>query len=138
MKRIATVSNERGVNLPEKERVVRLNVMRSLGAELQELSKKYRTSQKSFLTRLRGQDNVGKEFFGNSGDESAGLSLDEALDRGLSEQEMAELATMNQNASAREREIIHIAQSINELASFFNELSVLVLEQVDIHIIIYI
>jgi syntaxin 16 len=42
---------------------------------------------------------------------------------------MAQLQQMNANATEREREIIAIAQSINELAALFNELSVLVIEQ---------
>merc|ERR1719361_2583867 len=36
---------------------------------------------------------------------------------------------MEQNASEREKEIIKVAQSINDLATIFRELSVLVIEQ---------
>ncbi len=77
------MANERGANLPERERLVRLNVMRGLGADLIELSKKFKNSQKSFLKRLRGQDEVGKEFFSTDSDsKDAAMTLDEALDRG--------------------------------------------------------
>lgn len=127
VKRVATVANERGTSLPEKERLVRLNVMRALGADLQELSKKYKKSRKTFLGRVKGQEEVGKEFF--SDDSKTGPSLDEALDRGLSEEEIQQLTLMNENATVREREIINIATSINDLANLFNELSVLVVEQ---------
>jgi syntaxin 16 len=127
VKRIATVSNERGTTLPERERRVRLNVMRSLGAELQDLSQKFRRSRKTFMKRLRGQDEVGREFFQDSSNST--VSLDEALDRGLSQEELQQLEEMNQNASAREQEIINIATSINDLANLFNELNVLVVEQ---------
>lgn len=54
LKRIATVGNAQGTNLPTKERVVRLNVMRSLASEIQTLSKSFRRQQKEFvLSRQR-------------------------------------------------------------------------------------
>lgn len=42
---------------------------------------------------------------------------------------MAALEEMEQRADEREKEIIHLAQSVNELATLFNELSLLVVEQ---------
>lgn len=129
IKRVATVANDRGGALPERERMVRLNVMRSLGAELEVLSKKFRGTQKQYLMRMRGQEEVGKQFFDESANQAITAFSSDDLDRGLSEQEMAALEEMNENATQREQEIIQIAKSINELASLFNELSVLVVEQ---------
>jgi len=129
LKRIAFVGNENGVNLPQQERVVRLNVMRNIGVELQSLSQSFRKTQKDYITRLRGQEEVGSDFFKDDSESKQPLSLDEALERGLTEQQMLQLKNIERQASEREREIIHIAQSINDLATIFRELSVLVIEQ---------
>lgn len=127
VKRIAVVGNARGTNLPQQERVVRLNVMRNLATEMQKLSKTFRHSQKDFLNRLRGQEEVGKEFF-DDGDHK-NISLEDAADRGLSEEEMEQLQMYEESADVRYKEIIRVAQSINELATLFRELNVLVIEQ---------
>lgn len=128
LKRIATIGNAKGTNLPQQERVVRLNVMRNLGAELHTLSQVFRKSQKTFLGRLRGQDEIGNDVF--KGDDSKNpITMDEALDRGLTDAQMQVLREQERQADDRQKEIIHIAQSINELAQIFRELSVLVIEQ---------
>lgn len=129
LKRIATVGNAKGTNLPQQERVVRLNVMRSLATELQGLSKHFRHCQKDFLIRLKGQEEIGNEFFVDDSESKQPLSFEDALDRGLTPQQTQQLEEMNRTASEREQEIIKIAQSINDLATIFRELSVLVIEQ---------
>jgi len=130
LKRIATIGNPAGGSLPQQERTVRLNVMRALATELQSLSKGFRMAQKDFLLRLRGQEEMGQEFFaGEDGDSKKPLSFDEALERGFTEAELAQLQEVEQTATEREKEIIRIAQSINDLAAIFKELSVLVIEQ---------
>lgn len=126
VKRIATVGNARGTNLPQQERTVRLNVMRNLATQMQSLSKQFRHAQKEFLMRLRGQEEVGREFFD---DDMKGVSREDALDRGLSEEEMQALQMYEESADMRHQEIIRIATSINELATLFRELNVLVIEQ---------
>jgi len=129
LKRIATIGNARGTNLPQQERTVRLNVMRNLGSELHDLSLKFRKAQKDFMVRLKGQEEVGGEYFKDDKESKEALSLEEAVERGLTPGQMAQLQETERNASEREKEIIHIAQSINDLASLFRELSVLVIEQ---------
>jgi len=109
---------------------VRLNVMRSLATELQTHSKTFRTAQKDFLKQLREQETSGGTFgFGDDGDSKAVLGDEDALDRGFSAEQEQALEHMNERASEREKEIIKVAQSINELAQLFKELNVLVLEQ---------
>jgi len=129
LKRIASIGNDKGTNLPQQERVVRLNVMRNIGVELQNLSQSFRKTQKDYITRLRGQEETGSDFFKDDAESKQPLSLDEALERGLTQQQIQQLDVIERQASEREREIIHIAQSINDLATIFRELSVLVIEQ---------
>lgn len=47
----------------------------------------------------------------------------------MSANEMAQLQEFEQNADERHQEIVKIAQSINDLATLFRELNVLVIEQ---------
>eukprot|EP01006_Ploeotia_vitrea_P018520 TRINITY_DN50030_c0_g1_i1.p1 TRINITY_DN50030_c0_g1~~TRINITY_DN50030_c0_g1_i1.p1 ORF type:complete len:318 (-),score=153.17 TRINITY_DN50030_c0_g1_i1:52-981(-) len=128
LKRIATVGNARGTNLPRKERMVRLNVMRAAAAEIQSLSKAFRHQQKDFLVRLKGQEEIGGHYFQD--DESKeSLGFVDSLDGPMTKEQELKLQQIESHASAREQEIIRIAQSINELANIFKDLSVLVLEQ---------
>lgn len=129
LKRIATVGNAQGTNLPAQERVVRLNVMRSLAADMQALSKKFRAQQREFVMSLKSQEEVGDNFGLGDDESKEPLSFSEALDRGFTRENMQQLEEIEQTATEREREIIKIAQSINELANLFRELQVLVIEQ---------
>jgi syntaxin 16 len=124
LKRIATIGNDRGVSLPAEERSVRLNVMRHLGFQLQGFSKEFRKTQKDFIQKLQRHENGANEFFvdeGGDGDEDAGV--------GMSASEVAQLEEFKQSAEERHQEIVKIATSINDLATLFRELSVLVIEQ---------
>ncbi len=107
LKRIATVGNAKGTNLPLQERQVRLNVMRGFAVDLQELSKQFRAQQKDFVLRtcaaccalirltdfgcgvwydtvyaigLKGRDEIGSNIFGAEEKDSA-PALTEILDR---------------------------------------------------------
>eukprot|EP00457_Paulinella_chromatophora_P008131 gb/GEZN01008158.1/.p1 GENE.gb/GEZN01008158.1/~~gb/GEZN01008158.1/.p1 ORF type:complete len:338 (-),score=56.99 gb/GEZN01008158.1/:365-1378(-) len=127
LKRIAVVGNAPGTRLPKEEQMVRLNVMRNFASSLRGLSKDFRNSQKDYLHRLRGQENFSAEFF--QSDSQGSMSLDEAIDRGLTAGQVQHLAQIEKKATDREKEILHIATSINDLAQIFKELNVLVVEQ---------
>jgi len=128
VKKIALVGNNG--KLSQQERSVRINVMRSLATELQLHSKNFRTAQKVFLKNLRDQEEASGNFgFDDGGDSKAVLNDEDALDRGFSREQEQALEHLNEKASEREKEIIKVAQSINELAQLFKELNVLVIEQ---------
>ena len=80
---------------------------------------------------LREQESSGSSFSfgGDDTDSKAVLADEDALDRGFSHEQEQALEEMNERASEREKEIIKVAQSINELAQLFKELNVLVIEQ---------
>mmetsp|Transcript_971 Transcript_971/g.1277 ORF Transcript_971/g.1277 Transcript_971/m.1277 type:complete len:322 (-) Transcript_971:210-1175(-) len=126
LKRIATAGNDSGAPLSQQEKMVRLNVMRNLANHLTTLSKEFRHKQKDFLMRVKGQEGIGNEFFDDAKDQ---VSFEDRLDRGLTAEEQEQLQLQHQNADQRHQEIIKIAQSINELATLFRELNVLVIEQ---------
>lgn len=129
LKRIATIGDIR--HLTPQERTTRLNVMRSIGNELKELSKKFQNSQKQFLHSRAQQENLGKDmgFVVDNKDSSKQMTLDEALDNGLTAEQLQQMNDLADRADTRYSEIVKIAQSINELASLFKELNVLVIEQ---------
>lgn len=124
LKRIATIGTSDGSELPYQERVVRLNVMRSLASSVQGLSREFRQTQKSFLEQLNRQSGMASSYIPD--DETTPISLDGLAFTGEQETKMKE---MNMRVQEREKEIIQIAQSINELAEIFKELSILVIEQ---------
>ncbi|MES1909453.1 MAG: hypothetical protein MHM6MM_002186 [Cercozoa sp. M6MM] len=133
LKRIAFIGNDsaHGSDLSNDERQVRLNVMRSLGARLQDLSRQYRQEQQRHMRSLQSQEDEQNALFGDTeldDDVRRILSL-ENVDRGLTEEQMNELDMAEERASRFEREVIHVARSVSELAVVFRELSVLVLEQ---------
>lgn len=58
-----------------QERAVRLNVMRAVGARVQDSTRQFRAMQKEFLSRLKGQEQTGNEFFASDREEP--ITLDE-------------------------------------------------------------
>jgi len=131
IKRIA-FSGDSGASLSQQEKAIRLNVMRGHAAELNALSRQFRQAQKRFLHQRKDQEQLGSGLVDEIGllsEHKGPISLEEALERGMSEEQQQQLAEIEAQAGEREKEIIHIAQSINELSSMFKELSVLVIEQ---------
>ena len=130
LKKIALRGNEEGKELPYQERVVRLNVMKSRATQVQELTTQFRRAQRDYLKALKRKEESGNKHFA---DDSISGTITANLDRieqGFTADQIQQLDEAEQNASERQREIIAIAKSVNELAQLFNELSVLVVEQV--------
>jgi len=123
LKKIATVGNENG-NLAYDERVLRVNVMRAKASRSQNLSKLFREHQTRFLNSLQ-KTNKGDQYFD---DEPLKITLDD-VSAGFSAEQMAQIHRNAQDADQREKEIIGIAKSVNDLAQLFNELNVLVVQQ---------
>ena len=121
---VKTIASIDIYNITQQEKTIRLNVMRGIGVELQTLSKRFRTAQKDYMDKLRSQQAINNEFFNDKS------NLNNALDRGLNQNEVQQLEEeLDKTVNEREKEIIRIAQSINELSTVFKELSVLVIEQ---------
>ncbi|XXQ33253.1 t-SNARE coiled-coil homology domain-containing protein [Plasmodiophora brassicae] len=128
LKKIASVGNTSANALSQEERTTRFNVMRSLGTKLSNQSKQFRQMQKDFLMRLQRRNATANKFFDDE-DDSKRRSFEEGLDTGFTESQLMQLEEAKQSMDEREREIARIAQSINDLAMVFRELSVLVVEQ---------
>jgi len=124
LKKIATVGNESG-NLPYEERAVRINVMKAKAFRAQQLQKTLREAQSSFITSLQSGGTEDQYFDDDDGPQ---ITLDD-VSRGFSAEQMATLERRAQDADQREKEILNIAKSVNDLAQIFNELNVLVVQQ---------
>eukprot|EP00467_Chlorarachnion_reptans_P003328 CAMPEP_0114500554 /NCGR_PEP_ID=MMETSP0109-20121206/8025_1 /TAXON_ID=29199 /ORGANISM="Chlorarachnion reptans, Strain CCCM449" /LENGTH=303 /DNA_ID=CAMNT_0001678221 /DNA_START=57 /DNA_END=968 /DNA_ORIENTATION=+ len=122
LKRIATIGNpEAGAKLPMQERVVRLNVMRSLAKRIQASSKSFKNKQKQFMMRKKNQENAGNEFF----DAEAGDEVDSML----TDEQQLEMIELDRRADQRQKDIDKIVESVRELNQIFREMSILVVEQ---------
>lgn len=99
--------------------------MRALAAEQQQLNQQLRQSQKEFARKLQSSSSVTDDSNTNSL-----ADIVEAADQDkLSQQQQQALATADRAFSERERELLRLAQSVNELSQLFRELNVLVIEQ---------
>lgn len=117
LKRIATIGST--MQLSPQECTTRLNVMRSIASTLKDNSKIFQKSQKQFLHSRTAQENVGKEMGFIIDSNNRPMSLDAALDQGLTEQQLEQMNELVERSDNRYGEIVKIAQSINELASLF-------------------
>uniref|UniRef100_A0A7S0GYM2 t-SNARE coiled-coil homology domain-containing protein n=1 Tax=Amorphochlora amoebiformis TaxID=1561963 RepID=A0A7S0GYM2_9EUKA len=118
LKRIATIGTGGG-NLPYQERVVRLNVMRSLARKIQSASKGFKNKQKAFMMRKQRQDG----YF-----EGEGMD-DEEIGEQLNDEQMEQMMQLDKRADQRQKDIERIVESIRELNQIFRDMSILVVEQ---------
>lgn len=120
VKLISSVGNDG--TLSSQERTTRLNVMRNLATDLQQASRQFRDCQTVYFRSMAAQEQVGKQFaLSDEADANNGrsVSLADAMDRGFTPHEIQELQLMERQANDREKEILRIAKSVNDLAVLF-------------------
>lgn len=115
------------------ERKVRSNLQKSIAKRLQGLSGAFRQSQKEYLARISAQktgENIqGLDFLSTNGSKNSSNSdyMNESND--FTSVQLMELEDTEALVHERDEEITRIAQSIEELATIFKELAVLVIDQ---------
>jgi syntaxin 16 len=123
LKRILATGSKPG-NTDER---VRRNIQRSLAIRLQELSGAFRQAQRSYLAKLQKKKKETEgEGFGGSND---GGVASEDIDQGFNEYQQEMIRTNFDYIDQRDKEIMEIANSIEDLAIVFKELAVLVIDQ---------
>ncbi|KAG0174745.1 hypothetical protein DFQ30_002938 [Apophysomyces sp. BC1015] len=109
------------------------NVQTSLATKLQEVSTSFRKLQSSYLqSKFNGQENRKADILGlesSLSNEAAELLLDEDVQVGFTESQLAVLQSNEAVVDQREREITQIAKSIHQLAEIFRDLQTLVIDQ---------
>ena len=114
----------------EETRVVK-NVQTKLATEAHRLSVVFRKTQKEYLQRLQQQEGRGPggagvdDIFANAG---ARLEHDD-VDPGFSAQQMRRVDRVEAHSYERDREVVHILSSVNDLAGVMKDLSVLIIDQ---------
>lgn len=127
MQQVAIKGNE-NKTAGYEDRTVRFNVMRSRATKIQELTKLFREAQRNYLQNMKEKEQRGKSYIDNESIEATLPNLANIAD-GFDSEQLARLEQIEQNASDRTQEILNIAKSVHELATLFQELSVLVVEQ---------
>ncbi|URE49464.1 Syntaxin [Musa troglodytarum] len=116
---------------PSEDSNVRKNVQRSLATDLQNLSMEFRKKQSSYLKHLQqqqeGQDGVDLEM--NHNGIRHEIEEDDFRDVGFNDIQMSALKKSEALTREREREIVQVVESVNELAQIMKDLSVLVIDQ---------
>jgi len=112
-----------GDGIKKQEESIKKNVQSSLASQLQELSVVFRKNQKDYLQR-KGRQQQNRMFSiedGTDQDEDFSVSFTDAQQKALS--------SADETVTQRVRDIQQIAKSIKELATIFNDLAFLVIEQ---------
>jgi syntaxin 16 len=118
-----TKSIGKGHQPTNEEKQLQANIQSELARELQDLTINFRQAQKNYLSALRSrQKKIGQ--FSTLPD----LEL-ENLDTGFTAEQMQRFKDKDDQISQREKDVIQIAKSIQELAEIFNDLNMLVIDQ---------
>ncbi|KAF0745779.1 hypothetical protein Ae201684P_011563 [Aphanomyces euteiches] len=105
------------------DRQIRMNIQRSLASKLQEMSSRFRRTQREFMNTLKDQQHKFDPFY-----------LEDGLDRkssrtGDAAYQLAMLSDESYSIQAREKEIQRIAKSIVDLSIVFKEVANMVIDQ---------
>eukprot|EP00250_Pteridium_aquilinum_P019258 c24367_g1_i3 orf=784-1653(-) len=113
---------------------LRKNVQRSLATNLQSLSMEFRKQQNGYLERLRQQQDVpiGADLGIEVKDHSS-ITINGDDDLSFDRQQMSRVKKVENQTAEREREVLQIVESVNDLAQIMKDLSVLVIDQVFQH-----
>lgn len=129
LQRVGTATRRAG----GEEAVVGSNVQRSLAKKLQELSVEFRQMQRKYLSDVQAQKSGGLEGreakFGLMDDEGGNGGGGADNDFGFTMQQQAVVDDLQEAVQSRDKEIVGIAKSIEELGTIFKELAVLVIDQ---------
>eukprot|EP00871_Galdieria_phlegrea_P001135 jgi/Galph1/2021/GphlegSOOS_G686.1 len=109
------------------ERILRNNAQKYFASKIQELSLSFRKNQKEYLRKLQGQNALLEE---TNEEDPLSFSLDlEEFDPGFNEQQLMLMESSERLAEERQREIMKIAASINDLATIVKDIASLVIDQ---------
>jgi syntaxin 16 len=112
------------------EKTVRKNMQMSMAKRLQGLTTSFRSTQKEYLIRMQNQkQGGGSQAFDFLTDSPAKKMNRDDMDTGFTTAQMQVLDNTDELVNQRDEEITRIAQSIEELASIFKELAVLIIDQ---------
>jgi len=118
-----------GATLTAEEKQMRANIQSTLATQLQELSIGFRKTQKTYLEGLRNMQRKGRGSTSSSFLDLDSTTIDQVEEMGFTPEQLKQVNSMSNVISQRERDIIQIAKSINELSDIFKDLALLVVDQ---------
>eukprot|EP00555_Chaetoceros_dichaeta_P009736 CAMPEP_0198253478 /NCGR_PEP_ID=MMETSP1447-20131203/3887_1 /TAXON_ID=420782 /ORGANISM="Chaetoceros dichaeta, Strain CCMP1751" /LENGTH=296 /DNA_ID=CAMNT_0043939157 /DNA_START=18 /DNA_END=909 /DNA_ORIENTATION=- len=122
LKRVGAATRRSG----GEEATIGANVQRSLAKKLQELSVEFRQKQRKYLSDVQAQKSGALA----ETESKFGIDLNETeREYGFNETQLAVVEDLGSAVQSRDKEIVQIAKSIEELSSIFKELAVLVIDQ---------
>lgn len=111
-------------NASQAELQILQNLQRSHAAKLNELSGRFRQSQKKYMAKLQGRRRGDTlSLFGESSTPNT------EVDTGFTGAQLEMVDNLEAETNARTQEILAIAKSVEDLATIFKELAVLVIDQ---------
>ncbi|XP_052818635.1 syntaxin-16-like [Mya arenaria] len=124
-----TARSRRGT---QEELKLSQNLVMSLVRSVQEMSNNFRTSQSSYLKKMRSREERSQFFDTNIGPDSGLLPEDDmyaSYDMGFSEEQAQLVEDNTASIQQRDKEIAHIVRSIQDLNDIFKDLSQMVVDQ---------
>jgi syntaxin 16 len=107
--------------------LIKLNTQRALAMELTDLSNTFKATQTQYMARLETRedrvDRFDAAWMPDDGDDNTWL------DPGMTNTQLGVLSQRNIEVQRRGREIAKIAETVNEIATIFKELAVLIIDQ---------
>ncbi|KAI9504709.1 Integral membrane protein SED5 [Coemansia spiralis] len=110
-----------------QEQVVGKNIQSSLASKLQELSSAFRKSQSIYLHKMSLRKDVNTDVFALDAENERAASR--KFDMTLTDEQLQTMETNEAVIAEREGEIAKIHESIVELASIFNQMQEMVIDQ---------
>jgi len=127
--KVNTIGKDADLN--DEEKKMRMNLQSSFASFLQDISKKFRKSQTKYLERMTDKkQRLGKSSLlaALSGDVEE-PKKDDFVDPGFDEDQQAMVAMTAVRVDQRDEELRKIAESIHELTTIMEDISLLVIEQ---------
>ncbi|KAK5577918.1 hypothetical protein RB653_002866 [Dictyostelium firmibasis] len=127
----------KGTILTQEDLKMKKNIQQSKSSKLQALSVLFRQKQRSYLTALQKRSNSFADLYTKGGVDSSHLNDDgdDDSDDGMKEifdftDEQKQIVDLMENEiTARDKEIRNIIRSINDLSQLFQDISLLVIQQ---------
>ncbi|KAH3770010.1 syntaxin-16-like [Dreissena polymorpha] len=124
-----TARSKRGT---DQERKLSQNMLASLVRTIQEMSNNFRTSQSTYLKKMRSRQERSQFFDNAIGSDSGFMQEDEvyaSYDKGFSQEQVSLVADNTTAVQQRDKEIANIVRSIQDLNDIFKDLSQMVVDQ---------
>ena len=133
MKYIALKDSTTNTKLTKTEATIRFNAMRFAAIKLQEQNKRFHTLQKEFISLLKNQKEQeqpsSSSYYSEENEDHQEILNKFQNGEQLTLEEKEELDLIRDQSSWREKQILNLSKSVQDLVTMYNQLNILVLSQ---------